>query len=106
MIKVINTNMECSTKNGNYTLDLRDINSLITMTSTSGVLLTVPTDSVANFPVGTSIAVRQGGAGQVTITGSVTVNNVGGLKTAAQYSISSLTKVAANTWTIVGNLSA
>jgi hypothetical protein len=105
MIKVMNTTMPCTTQSGNYTLKLGDANSLITMTSALGMLLTVPTDALVNFPVGTSIAMRQGGAGQVTVSGAVTLNNVGGLKSAAQYSISSLTKVAVNTWTIVGNLS-
>jgi hypothetical protein len=48
------------------------------------------------------------GAGQVTVAGAggVTVSATPGLKFRAQYSAATLLKIAADTWILVGDLSA
>jgi hypothetical protein len=59
------------------------------------------------FPIGTVIEVEQGGAGAVTIApgAGVTVNSRGGdLTLAGQYAVAALKKVAADSWTLTGDL--
>lgn len=87
-------------------VDERD--DLIEMNSASGITLTIPTDANTNFPIGTSIDVVQTGSGQVTIAGDagVTVNATPGLKLRAQWSTATLFKRAADTWLVMGDLSA
>jgi hypothetical protein len=96
-------------KTASYTLsDVAERDDLIEMSSASGVTVTIPADSSVNFPVGTSIDVLQTGAGQVTIAGAggVTVNGTPGLKLRAQWSSATLFKRAANTWVVMGDLTA
>ncbi len=98
-----------STQIISYTLTLSDAGTLVELNSASAVALTVPPNSSAAFPVGTAVAVRQYGAGQVTITAGsgVTINSRGAAyKTAGQYSEASLTKRAVNEWFLVGDLTA
>ena len=65
-----------------YTLALTDRNKTVTLSNAAAITLTVPPNSSVAFPVGTVIAGRQIGAGQVTIAGAVgvTVSAGGGLK--------------------------
>jgi hypothetical protein len=60
------------------------------------------------YAIGTSIDMVQIGAGQVTVAGAVgvTVSATPGLKFRAQYSAATLLKIAADTWILVGDLSA
>lgn len=77
------------------------------LTNDSAVSVTVPPDSEVDFRLGKVITLEQAGAGQVTLVpgGGVTLNSSGGsLATADQYSLISLKKVAANTWTVFGKL--
>lgn len=87
-------------------LDERD--DLIEINKATGTTLTIPTDATLNYPVGTSIDVVQTGSGQVTIAGAagVTVNATPGLKLRAQWSTATLFKRAADTWLVMGDLSA
>ena len=57
---------------------------------------------------GTFIDLAQIGAGQVTVApgSGVTINSTPGLKISAQYGGATLTQTAANTWLLVGALSA
>jgi hypothetical protein len=92
---------------GAYTLALTDNGKLVDMDKATAVTLTVPKNAVVTFPIGTSIAVRQKGAGQVTIApvdGDVTLNYPDGLKTTNQYAMAQLIKIAINTWQIYGSL--
>jgi len=96
-------------KTASYTLsDLTERDDLIEMGSASALTLTIPADSTLNFPIGTSIDVLQTSTGQVTIAGAggVTVNATPGLKLRAQWSSATLFKRAANTWVVMGDLSA
>lgn len=91
-----------------YTLVLTDAGKLITLSNAAAIALTVPLASSVGYAIGTSIDMVQIGAGQVTVagTGGVTVNATPGLKFRAQYSAATLLKIAADTWILVGDLSA
>ena len=91
-----------------YTLVLTDAGKLITLSNASAITLTVPLASSVGYAIGTSIDMVQIGAGQVTVAGAVgvTVSATPGLKFRAQYSAATLLKIAANTWILVGDLSA
>ena len=96
-------------KTAGYTLSaLTERDSLIEVSSASGVTLTIPTNATLALPVGTSIDILQTGAGQVTIAGAagVTVNATPGLKLRTQWSGATLFKRATDTWVVYGDLSA
>ena len=91
-----------------YTLVIADAGKQVEVSSASGVTLTVPTNAVAAFPIGTTIIIVQTGAGQITVAGSagVTVNATPGLKLYGQWSTALLLKRATDTWLLSGDLSA
>jgi len=96
-------------KTAAYTLSLlTERDSLIEVSSASAVVVTIPTDATVNYPVGTSIDILQSSTGQVSIAGAggVTVNATPGLKLRTQWSSASLLKRAANTWIVMGDLTA
>jgi hypothetical protein len=98
-----------SQKSAAYTLSaLSERDNLIEVSSASAVAVTIPADSTLNYPIGTSIDILQTGVGQVSIAGAsgVTVNATPGLKLRTQWSSASLLKRAANTWIVMGDLSA
>lgn len=90
-----------------YTLTLGDANSVVESNSASAATFTVPPNSAMAFSVGTTVIVRQYGAGQVTVAAGsgVTIRSRGGaLKTAGQYAEASLTKRAADEWVLSGDV--
>jgi len=91
-----------------YTLVLADRNKIVEMGVGSANTLTVPPDSSVVFPTGTHITVIQTGAGQCTVTqgAGVTINATPGRKLRAQWSGATLIKRAADTWVLIGDLSA
>lgn len=92
-----------------YTLVLADLGKLVTLTNGAGITLTVPTTANQAFGAGDEVLIAARGAGQVTVVGDtgVTVNGAPGLKLTDQYSYATLTRqTAANTWDLVGRLSA
>jgi hypothetical protein len=95
-------------KTASYTLSaLTERDSLIEVASASATTITIPADATLNFPVGTSIDILQTSTGQVTIAGSgFTPNATPGLKLRTQWSSCTLFKRAANTWVVMGDLSA
>jgi hypothetical protein len=96
-----------NSQGGNYTLVLADDSAYVRMTSASANNLTVPANSSVAFPVGTSIAVRQAGAGVTTLVagGGVTLNNPGSALTISkQNGTVQLIKVATDTWDLLGDL--
>ena len=98
-----------SQKSAAYTLTaLTERDNLIEVSSASAVAVTIPADSTLNYPIGTSIDILQTGVGQVSIAGAsgVTVNATPGLKLRTQWSSASLLKRAANTWIVMGDLTA
>ena len=102
--KYVVTNAQTGTA---YTLQLSDIGKLIELNNASAITLTVPTNALAAFPVGTKIDILQTGAGQVTVSApGVTVNGNPGLKLSGQWAAASLVKRATDTWVLIGNISA
>jgi hypothetical protein len=91
-----------SDKSAGYTLTSADRNTYIRSTG-SAITITVP-DVLAN---GDSVNFIQAGAGQITFAGSgVTINSKSGnLKTAAQFSGATLTKVG-GAYYLIGDLAA
>jgi len=96
-------------KTASYTLSaLTERDSLVEISSASGVTLTVPTNATVAYPVGTSIDILQTGAGQITVAAAsgVTVNATPGMKLRTQWSGATLFKRATDTWVLYGDLSA
>jgi len=92
-------------KTAAYTLSaLTERDSLIEVSSATGVTITIPTNTAVAYPIGTSIDILQTGAGQVTVAGDsgVTVNATPGLKLRTTWSSATLFKRAANTWVVFG----
>lgn len=90
-----------------YTIALADAGYLITASNLGAIAVSIPTDATINFPIGTQILVMQLGAGQVTVSavtpGTTTIISRSGTKTAGQYALISLIKVAANQWVVGGD---
>jgi hypothetical protein len=90
-----------------YTIALADAGYLITASNPGAITVSIPTDASVNFPIGTQILVMQLGAGQVTVSavtpGTTTIISRSGTKTAGQYALISLIKVAANQWVVGGD---
>jgi sporulation protein YlmC with PRC-barrel domain len=98
-------------KTANYTLVLTDKNKFIKMNITSTAnTVTVPLDSTVTFPEGAQIHIIQYGTGKTQIvgaSGSVILYSTPGAFLRAQYSSATLLKcAAANTWMLMGDLSA
>ena len=87
---------------------MSDTGKLITLTSSSAITLTIPTNTSVAFPIGTQIDLSQMGDGKVTFAGSgVTINSKGGNKAIADKFVGvSLIKTDTNTWLLVGDLTA
>ena len=99
----INEIIEFNAQTGNYTLQSTDTGKLIEMSG--GGTLTIPSDAVYNFPIGTSIEILQTGASQVTIAGTgFTPNATPGLKLRTQWSSASVLKRGSNSWVVLGDL--
>ena len=98
-------------KTGNYTLQLTDKNKFIKMNITSTAnMVTVPADASVTFPTGAQIHVIQYGSGKTQVvgaSGAVIIYATPGAYLRAQYSSATLLKcAAANTWMLMGDLSA
>ena len=91
-----------------YTLVLADDGKIVEVLSATAVNVTIPLESSVMFPIGTQITVIQTGVGQITFvpTGGVTLNGNPGVKTRGQWTAGTLIKRAANTWILLGDLSA
>ena len=100
------TNFQSGTS---YTFARVDNKQIVVFTNAAAVTATVPSDTAQpKLLVGAEIEIIQNGAGQVTFapgTG-VTINYLAGksLKSLGQYSRIKLTKTAANTWILSGNI--
>jgi hypothetical protein len=100
---------QINARTASYTLAISDAGKLITASHAStAITITVPAGSSVAFPVGTHIDIARLGVAEVTIVGAsgVTVNGTPGLKLRAQYSAATLIGVAADSWLLVGDLSA
>lgn len=90
-----------------YTLASNDAGCLLIFTNTGSITLSVPTNAVTSFPVGTQMMISQIGTGQVTVAavtpGTTSINGNNGTRTAGQYAIISLIKIATDSWIIGGD---
>lgn len=93
---------------GTYTSTTNDLGKIITVTAATAKVITVPTNAVAPFPIGSTITIIQGGAGEVSFSGSgITFKSESSwVKIGAQESAVQLIKIATDTWRIVGRLKA
>jgi hypothetical protein len=105
---IVLSEVATNSQTGSYTLVLADKGKMVEMNVGSANNLTVPLDSSVNFPVGSQIDILQVGSGQTTVvaTGGVTVNGTPGLKIRSQWGGATLIKRAANTWVLIGDLTA
>jgi len=94
----------------NYALVSADAGKVVRVTHAEAKTLTVPKNSAQPMPVGTKIAVVQGGAGQITIApvdGDVTLESYdSALKLVGQYAGAVLIKMDTDTWLLEGNIEA
>ena len=91
-----------------YTIVIGDNAKVVTLNNASAITLTVPTNSVAVFDVGSQVNLVQLGAGQVTVGGAgVTLRSQGSkFKLNGQYSAATLLKIGTDEWVLVGNTAA
>ncbi len=85
------------------TLATEDMNKFIKYTNGSAVTVTL------NSGVGKSgnwLLIQQAGAGQVTVSGTATLESAVGTKTRTQHSVIGLLCTSANTWTVYGDTAA
>lgn len=89
-----------------YTLQLSDTGKLVTCGNASPFSLTIPTNGVTPFQIGTRIDIVQDGAGKVTVSGAgVTINSkLGNKSISAQYVVATLIKEGTDTWYLFGDL--
>jgi hypothetical protein len=86
--------------------DLTYANRWYSCSNASAISFVIPANASVAYPVGTIFYVYQAGAGQVTVSvTSDTMRSPNGAKTAAQYSVISVTKVAATEWVVSGDSS-
>lgn len=93
----------------NYTLAAGDAGDLLQINASSGtVTVTVPPDATYSFPTGCQINLLAIGTATTTVAAgsAVTLNGTPGTKLRAQWSSATLIKRAADTWVIIGDLSA
>ena len=86
---------------------LTDASAYILCTHGSGMTVTLPQDSAVAFPTGSQIIFERNGAGTLPVAAGAgaTVNSKGGTVTCAdRYTTGAAVKIAADTWTIFGNI--
>jgi hypothetical protein len=105
---ILNSPVTINSQSASYTLVIGDAGKVVSISNASANTLTVPTNASVAFVTGTTVLLRQAGAGQTTVVGAggVTVNSRGAaLKLAGQYAYATLIKVATDTWELSGDIS-
>jgi hypothetical protein len=97
-----NAGIKVSTVSGTTdTLAAGDMNTFIEYTNASAVTVTLNTGVGA---IGNIVLIKQTGAGQVTISGTATIESAGSLtSTRAQDSVICLVCIASNVWALYGD---
>lgn len=85
-----------------YTLVLGDLGKDVNCSNAAAITLTVPPNSSVAFPIGSMIAISQGGAGAVTATAGagVTLRTPNGAATTSQYDGRVLEKIGTDEWRV------
>ena len=107
--RFINDSVDFLAKTANYTIEKTDSGKTISVTSSSDVIITIPTNSTTPFIIGQKIEIIRNGSGNVSIAGAlgVTLNSKNSnKKIAAQYSGAVISKIDTNTWILIGDLTA
>ena len=95
-----------SAKSASYTLQGSDAGTMLTFSSSSAMVITVPNTSSVSWATGTHVDVARIGTGGVTATGAsgVTINATPGRSLRTTYSAGTLVFLGGNTWLMVGDL--
>ncbi len=86
---------------------LTDAGAYILTTHGTGITVTLPQDSAVAFPVGTTIYFERNGAGTLTFaagTGATVNSKDATLTCGDRYTTVAAVKIAADTWTLIGNI--
>jgi hypothetical protein len=92
-----------------YTMVLSDAGKLIQMNVSTANNLTIPLNASVPFAIGQVIELIQEGTGQTNVLaiGGVVIKSYNSfVKLSGQYAAATLTKIATDTWYLIGNLSA
>jgi hypothetical protein len=85
-----------------YTLVLSDVDKVVRCANASPFTLTVPTNAVAAFAIGSVVRIAESGAGTVTIAGAgVTLNSLDDLVLGTQHEQAVLIKVGTDEWDVI-----
>lgn len=92
-----------------YTAELSDAQKFIPMTNAAANVFYIPTNAVRAFPLGSTMTVGMGGAGQTSVAavtpGTTTVRSEGGKnKIAAQNATATVIKTGTDEWWLIGAL--
>lgn len=82
------------------TLATADMNTFIEYTNASAVTVTLNTGVGT---IGNIVVIKQTGAGQVTVSGTATIETTLGARTRTDHSVIVLVCIAANTWSLYGD---
>jgi hypothetical protein len=107
--RFINDSVDFIAKTENYTIAKADAGKTISVTSSSDVVITIPTNSTTPFVIGQKIEILRNGSGNVSVAGAVGVilnSKNSNKKIAAQYSGAVISKIDTNTWILIGDLTA
>jgi len=87
---------------------LADENCLLTLSNAAGITITMPSDATVPFAINAEVSFAWLGVGQPTFLAgpAAVINGTPGLKLRSRYSVATAKKIAANTWLIIGDLSA
>lgn len=90
-----------------YTVDLADNGRLTTLDNVAAIGVTIPLNATQAFPIGAQLHFAQIGDGTVTFipaTNAVIIGATPGYRLRVKWSTATLTKIATNTWILVGDL--
>jgi len=89
-----------------YQLAIEDVGKLVTLNNASPIAVTIPTNLIVPFSIGTQIDFIQKGVGKVTFSGAgVTINSKGSNKSINGQNVAvSLIKEDTDTWYLIGDL--
>jgi hypothetical protein len=107
--RIYGDNAQLSSKTTSFTLSLADSGRTIDAESSTSITVTIPLNSSVPFLVGTQIAFIQTGAGQLVFdpaSGVTLLSKNSNKKIAARYSPATLIQKSANTWVLIGDLTA
>jgi hypothetical protein len=93
---------EIEEKTSSYTLAFTDKDRLVSVSASTDTTITIPTNEVVSFLIGSKIDITNIGEGTVTIEGDTGVTVNGLPLTLTQYQTTTIMKTDTNTWLIRG----